>query len=74
MKLIEFAEKHLKRQEARGRPGISGRKLKRIDGCNSLPNPEIPDGLPAGHIFEYSSTRMALVFMPRRPKVWVNMS
>jgi hypothetical protein len=26
-----------------------------------------------GHIFEYSSTRMGLVFMPRRPKVWMNM-
>ena len=75
MKLIEFAEKYnLNVKKLEGDPVIPGRKLKQNDGCNRPSNPKYPMDCLLGHIFEYSSTRMALVFMPRRPKVWMNMS
>jgi hypothetical protein len=75
MKLIEFAEKYnLNVKKLEGDPVIPGRKLKRNDGCYRDPNPKYPMDCLLGHIFEYSSTRMGLVFMPRRPKVWMNMA
>jgi len=74
MKLIEFAGKYnLNVKKLEGDPVIPGRKLKANDGCYRRPNPKYPMDCLLGHIFEYSSTRMGLVFMPRRPKVWMNM-
>jgi len=75
MKLIEFAEKynlHVKKLE--GDPVVPGRKLKPKDGWYRDFNPKYPLDCLLGHIFEYSSTRMGLVFMPRRPKVSMNMA
>ena len=75
MKLIEFADKYnLKVMKLEGELAIPGRKLKRNDGRYPAPNPRSSLDCLLGHIFEYSSTRMGLVFMPRRPKVWKNMA
>jgi len=75
MKLIEFAEKYnLKVKKLEGELIIPGRRLKRNDGRYRDPNPRYLLDCLLGHIFEYSSTRMGLLFMPRRPKVWKNMS
>jgi len=75
MKLIEFAEKYnLNVKKLEGDPVISGRKVKRNDGGYPDTNPRYPLDCLLGHIFEYSSTRMGLVFMARRPKVWTNKS
>jgi hypothetical protein len=71
MKLIEFADKYnLKVMKLEGELAIPGRKLKQNDGRYPAPNPRHPLDCMLGHIFEYSSTRMGLVFMPRRPKLW----
>ena len=71
MKLIEFAEKYnLKVKKLEGELVIPGRKVKRNNGLYPAPNPRYPLDCLLGHIFEYSSTRMGLVFMPRRPKLW----
>jgi len=75
MDIIELAEKrNLKVKKLEGELIIPGRKVKRNDGSYSAPNPRYPLDCLLGRIFEFSSNRMGLVFMPRRPKVWMNMS
>lgn len=75
MKLIEFAENYKVRvKKLEGESVIPGRKVKRNGVSYPAPNPRYPLDCLLGHIFEYSSSRMGLVFMPRRPKVWKNMS
>jgi len=75
MELIEFADDYnLKVKRLEGELVIPGRRVKGNDDSYPAPNPRYPLDCLLGHLFEYSSTRMGLVFMPRRPKVWKNMS
>jgi hypothetical protein len=75
MKFIEFAEKcNLKVKKLEGELVIPGRKVKRNDGRYPAPNPALAIDCFLGHIFQYSSSPLGMVFMPRRPKVWKNMS
>lgn len=75
MELIEVAEKHnLKVQKIEGELVVAGRQAKRNDDRYPAPNIDYPLDNLLGHIFEYSSTRLGLVFMPRIAKVWKNLS
>jgi hypothetical protein len=75
MELNEFAENYkVKVKKLEGESVIPGRKVKRNDVSYPAPNPRYPLDCLLGHLFEYSSSRMGLVFMPRRPMVWKNIS
>jgi len=53
---------------------IAGRQLKRNDDRYPAPNLDYPLDSLLGYIFEYGPTRLGLVFMPRLPRVWMNLS
>jgi hypothetical protein len=75
MELIEVAEKYkLKVQKIEGELVIAGRQVKRRDDRYPAPNSDNRLDSLLGHIFEYSPTRVGLMFVPRRPKVWKKLS
>lgn len=74
MELIEVAEKYrLKFQKIEGELVIAGRQVKRNHDRYPTPDAYGLDSL-LGHIFEYNATRLGLVVIPRRPRVWRNLS
>jgi len=75
MKLIEFADKYnLKVKKLEGELVILGRKLKQADPRYPAANPKFPLDCMLGYIYEYDSTHFGLIFMPRQPYLWKNLS
>jgi hypothetical protein len=75
MKLIEFADKYnLRVKKLEGELVILGRKLKQADPRYPAANPKFPLDCMLGYIYEYDSTHFGLIFMPRQPYLWKNLS